>query len=72
MNEPFLVEITFLTIENFSYALSVSPKIHDFLEGHFDINYPIAKQDQAAIPDFNSGAMENWGLITYRCFNSIY
>jgi aminopeptidase N len=50
-----------------SYAINVSPKIHDFLEDFFNINYPIAKQDQAAIPDFNAGAMENWGLITYRC-----
>ncbi|XP_023443842.1 endoplasmic reticulum aminopeptidase 2 [Dasypus novemcinctus] len=48
------------------YALDVSLKLLDFYEHYFDINYPLPKLDLVAIPDFESGAMENWGLITYR------
>uniref|UniRef100_A0A9L0SHC4 Aminopeptidase n=1 Tax=Equus caballus TaxID=9796 RepID=A0A9L0SHC4_HORSE len=48
------------------YALEASLKLLDFYENYFDINYPLPKLDLVAIPDFESGAMENWGLITYR------
>lgn len=47
------------------YALEASMKLLDFYEKYFDINYPLPKLDLIAIPDFGSGAMENWGLITY-------
>ncbi|PNJ31064.1 ERAP2 isoform 7, partial [Pongo abelii] len=48
------------------YALQASLKLLDFYEKYFDIYYPLSKLDLIAIPDFASGAMENWGLITYR------
>ncbi len=52
--------------EDLIYATSEAANILDFLEGYFGIDYPLAKLDQVALPDFDAGAMENWGLITFR------
>ncbi|XP_063596358.1 aminopeptidase N-like isoform X1 [Penaeus indicus] len=53
-------------IEQANYALTTGPDILTFFEGYFDVPFPLPKQDMIAIPDFSAGAMENWGLITYR------
>uniref|UniRef100_A0A6Q2YSG2 Aminopeptidase n=1 Tax=Esox lucius TaxID=8010 RepID=A0A6Q2YSG2_ESOLU len=48
------------------YALNVTGPMLRFYEKYYNTSYPLSKSDQIALPDFNAGAMENWGLITYR------
>lgn len=43
-------------------ALQVLPRLQDY----FGLPYAFGKVDQVGIPDFEAGAMENAGLITYR------
>ena len=50
--------------ERLKYALDIGANITDYFENYFEIPYPLPKQDMIAIPDFVSGAMEHWGLIT--------
>src|SRR3989339_376856 len=52
--------------EQAGFALDVAGKVLDFYEDYFDIKYPLNTLDMIAIPDFQSGAMENWGAVTYR------
>ncbi|GMH77500.1 hypothetical protein TL16_g07430 [Triparma laevis f. inornata] len=48
------------------FCLETASKALDFLEETYGIKYPLPKSDLLAIPDFASGAMENWGCVTYR------
>lgn len=48
------------------FANEVAARSLEFYDDNFGIPYPLAKLDQVALPDFEAGAMENWGLVTYR------
>lgn len=53
-------------IEHGRFSLDLAVKTLKFYETVFGIDFPLPKMDQVAIPDFAQGAMENWGLVTYR------
>ncbi|ORZ32978.1 aminopeptidase 2 [Catenaria anguillulae PL171] len=48
------------------FALACAVKTLELFSEIFGVAYPLTKCDQIAVPDFAAGAMENWGLITYR------
>ncbi|XP_045230841.1 puromycin-sensitive aminopeptidase isoform X3 [Macaca fascicularis] len=52
--------------EQGKFALEVAAKTLPFYKDYFNVPYPLPKIDLIAIADFAAGAMENWGLVTYR------
>ncbi len=48
------------------YALNVAKWALHYYDNYFQIPYPLKKLDLIAIPDFEAGAMENFGCITFR------
>ena len=59
-------------IEHGRFSLDLAAKTLDFYEKTFDSKFPLPKMDMVAIPDFSAGAMENWGLITYRVVDLLF
>ncbi|ORY53935.1 hypothetical protein LY90DRAFT_670288 [Neocallimastix californiae] len=53
-------------IEYAKLALRTASKVLKYYEKIYKIPYALPKLDLIAIPDFATGAMENWGLITFR------
>lgn len=48
------------------FARDVALRLLPWYDDYFGIPYPLPKMDLVAIPDFAAGAMENWGILTYR------
>ncbi|KAI9668236.1 MAG: Aminopeptidase 2 mitochondrial [Bathelium mastoideum] len=59
-------------IEHGRFSLELAARTLDFYEKKFDSQFPLPKMDMAAIPDFSAGAMENWGLVTYRVVDILF
>ena len=56
---PDKVQLTKFALESAKYVLH-------YYDTYFGIKYPMPKLDMVALPDFEAGAMENFGCITYR------
>ncbi len=53
-------------VKQAAFALETAVGCLDFYNRYFAIDYPLPSCNLVALPDFASGAMENWGLITFR------
>jgi glutamyl aminopeptidase len=63
---PFRVYASSDQLDKTNYAGTVGKLSIEYYIKYFNIPYPLPKLDMVAIPDFVSGAMEHWGLVTYR------
>lgn len=52
--------------EQGQFALDVALHTLPYFTDWFGVPYCLPKCDMVALPDFAAGAMENWGLVTYR------
>ena len=53
-------------LKNLEFSLDVAVRVIEFYEDYYSVKYPIPQSLHVALPDFSAGAMENWGLVTYR------
>ncbi|XP_068711711.1 glutamyl aminopeptidase-like isoform X2 [Montipora foliosa] len=59
-------------IDQVDYASKITDHLFTFYEEYFEIKYALPKADMIAIPNFLYGAMENWGLVTYKDWYLLY
>lgn len=70
--KPFQIISRQGPVDQHEYASDIGMRITNALDEYFAIEYyqmgqgqPM-KNDHIALPDFPSGAMENWGMVNYR------
>ncbi|CAD1472151.1 unnamed protein product, partial [Heterotrigona itama] len=59
-------------VDQTKFALNIGTKGLVYLSKRFEQDYQLPKMDMVAVPDFSAGAMENWGLVTYRESRLLY
>ncbi|CAG9559615.1 unnamed protein product [Danaus chrysippus] len=70
--KPFQIVSREGPVDQHRYAAEVGVNITNQMSEFFDIDYygtgqgQLMKNDHIALPDFPSGAMENWGMVNYR------
>lgn len=52
--------------DNLDFSLDIAKRSIEFFEDFYQTPYPLPHSWQVALPDFSAGAMENWGVVTYR------
>ncbi|MCS7093837.1 MAG: M1 family metallopeptidase [Candidatus Aenigmarchaeota archaeon] len=55
-------------IEKAKTSLRYTKELFNFMQDYFKVRYPLSKLDIIVVPEFASGAMENFGAITFREF----
>ncbi|TCD46283.1 aminopeptidase [Streptococcus sp. X16XC17] len=53
-------------LSELDFSLDIAVRVIEFYEDYFGVRYPIPQCLHVGLPDFSAGAMENWGLVTYR------
>ncbi|HAM87226.1 MAG TPA: peptidase [Lactobacillus sp.] len=53
-------------LKELDFSLDIAKRAIEFYEDFYQTPYPLPQSYQLALPDFSAGAMENWGLVTYR------
>ena len=53
-------------VDSVDFANEIAARSLEFYDDNFKEPYPLKRCVQVALPDFEAGAMENWGLVTYR------